>query len=83
MEGRYSYSLVQKGKNVCSNYRPVSLTSVVCTLLDFLLRDVLLNYFESNNTIAFHQYGFRPGYSCATQILNVCEHFSTLYGIVL
>ena len=36
-------ALHKKGKkNVCSNYRPVSLTSVVCKLLESLLRDVLL-----------------------------------------
>ena len=37
-------ALQKKGKkNVCSNYRPLSLTSVVCKLLESLLRDVLLN----------------------------------------
>ena len=55
----------------------MSLTSVVCKLLESLLRDVLLKYLESNNKIVSHQYGFRPGYSCATQLLTVCEDFST------
>ena len=55
----------------------MSLTSVVCKLLEYLLRDVLLKYLECNNNIVSHQYGFRPGYSCATQLLNVCEDFST------
>ena len=63
-------------KNVCSNYRPVSLTSVVCKLLESLLRDVLLKYLESNNKIVSNQYGFRPGYSCCSQLLNVMEDFS-------
>ena len=36
-----------------------------------------MKYLESNNTIVSHQYGFRPGYFCATQLLNVCEDFST------
>ena len=55
----------------------MSLTSGVCNLLESLLRDVLLHYLESNNKIVSHQYGFRPGYSCAMQLLNVCEDFST------
>ena len=55
----------------------MSLTSVVCKLSESLLRYVLLNYLESNNKIVSRQYGFRPGYSCATQLLNVCEDFST------
>ena len=70
-------ALHKKGKkSVCSNYRPVSLTSVVCKLLEYLLRDVLLKYLESNNKIVSNQYGFRPGYSCCSQLLNVMEDFS-------
>ena len=67
----------KRKKNIYSNYSPVNLTSVICTLLESPLRDVLLKYLESNNKIVSHQYGFRPGYSCATQLLNVCEDFST------
>ena len=55
----------------------MSLTSVVCTLLESILRDVLLKYLESNNKIVPNQYGFWPGYSCATPLLKVCEDFST------
>ena len=55
----------------------MSLISVVCKLLESLLRDVLFKYIERNNKIVSNQYGFRPGYSCATQLLNVCEDFST------
>ena len=55
----------------------MSPTSVVCKLLESLLRGVLLKYLESNNKIVSNQYGFRTGYSCATQLLNVCEDFST------
>ena len=54
----------------------MSLTSVVCKLLESLLRDVLLKYLESNNKIVSNQYGFRPGYSCCSQLLNVMEDFS-------
>ena len=55
----------------------MSPTSAVCKLLESLLRDVLLKYLESNNKIVSRQYGFRPGYSCATQLWNVWEDFST------
>ena len=51
----------------------MSLTSVVCKLLESLLRDVLLKFVDSNNKIVPHQYGFWPGYSCVPQLLNVCE----------
>ena len=45
-------------------------------MLESLLRDVLLNYLESNNKIVSNQYGFRSGYSCCSQLLNVMEDFS-------
>ena len=71
-------ALYKKGnKSICSNYRPVSLTSIVCKLLESLIRDVVLNFLEMHNTITPFQHGFRPGYSCATQLLMVSEEFST------
>ena len=45
-------ALYKKGKKtLCSNYRPVSLTSIVCKLLESLIRDVVLLYLEGNNKI--------------------------------
>ena len=62
---------------MCSNYRPVSLTSIVCKLLESLIRDVVLGFLETHNKTTPFQHGFRPGYSCATQLLMVSEDFST------
>ena len=77
-------ALYKKGKKtVCSNYRPVSLTSIVCKLLESLIRDVLLEFLETNNKISVHQYGFRPGFSCSTQLLEVIEDFTSFTDIAL
>ena len=82
MEGSECQSTLQKkSKSMCSNYRPVSLTSNVCKLLESLIRDVVLSFLETHNNITPFQYGLRPGYSCATQLLSVSEDFSTLYEI--
>lgn len=71
-------ALFKKGsKTLCNNYRPVSLTSIVCKLLESIIRDAMLDYLESNNKIVVNQYGFRPGYSCSTQLLEVMEDFSS------
>ena len=63
-------------------YKPVSHISIVCKLLESLIRDVVLSFLETHNQITPFQHGFRPGYSCATQLLNVSEDFY-IYGIAL
>ena len=44
-------------KSMCSNYRLVSLTSIVCTLLEPLIRDGVLSFLETHNKIAPFQHG--------------------------
>ena len=40
------------------NYRPVSLTSVVCKLLESLLRDHMIDFLEKHNLLKDTQHGF-------------------------
>ena len=61
-----------------SNYRPVSLTSVTCKVLESLIRDRLLQHLQDNDLLADNQYGFRPKRSCATQLLKVLEDWTTM-----
>ena len=45
MEGSKHYSLIQKGsRNKSVNYRPVSLTSVICKLLETIIRDHMMDF---------------------------------------
>jgi hypothetical protein len=75
-------ALYKKGKkSMCNNYRPVSLTSIVCKMLESLIRDAVLVYLEKNSKIVANQYGFRPGYSCSTQLLEVMEDFTSFMDL--
>jgi len=47
-----------------SNYKPVSLTSVICKMLETIISNHILYHFEVNALLADHQYGFGPGRSC-------------------
>ena len=40
-----------------NNYRPVSLTSVPCKIMESIVRDVMLNHIESSNVITKHEHG--------------------------
>ena len=55
------------------NYRPVSLTSVLCKVLESFIRDAIVNYMTDLNLYASCQHGFRNKRSCVTQLLEVME----------
>jgi len=42
------------------------------TIKDNVLRHIL----DNNNLISPFQYGFLPGRSCSTQLLNIMDHFA-------
>ena len=54
---------------LAENYRPVSLISVSCKLLEHIICKYLLTHFEKNDILTNLNHGFRPGYSCETQLL--------------
>ena len=51
------------------NYRPVSLTSIICKMLERIINRKLVDYFNVNNIIVDNQHGFRERRSCETQLL--------------
>jgi len=57
------------------NYRPVSLTSVVCKLMEQGIKDKITEYMNRNDLWSPEQYGFRPGRSCQLQLLEVLEQW--------
>ena len=60
------------------NYRPVSLTSVVCKLFESLLRKQLINHLQSNDLLSEHQHGFISGRSCTTNLLEVLDEWTQI-----
>ena len=66
--------LHKKGnKNMVSNYRPVSLTSICCKTMERLVRDDMVKHLENNLLLSKDQHGFRTGRSCSTQLLEIME----------
>ena len=62
--------IFKKGdKSNPGNYRPVSLTSVVCKLFESFIRDALCNHLIENDILSKDQFGFTRGRSCVTQLL--------------
>jgi hypothetical protein len=59
-------------RSLVTNYRPVSLTSVVCKQLEHVIASCLRQVWDKNDWIYEGQHGFRPGYSCESQVITVC-----------
>lgn len=51
-----------------ANYRPVSLTSVVCKVLEHIIYTNVMQHLNSQALITDTQHGFRRGRSCETQL---------------
>ena len=66
--------LFKKGnKHLAENYRPVSLTSTVCKIMETIVKRKVMDHMETKNLFSVHQHGFRSGHSCITQLLEVIE----------
>ncbi len=55
------------------NYRPVSLTSVPCKIMEKIVKRGIVGHLEENQLLSNLQHGFRSGRSCLTQLLEYLE----------
>ena len=68
--------IFKKGcKATPGNYRPVSLTSIVCKLFEKFVRDALDKHLTSNNLLSPDQFGFCKGRSCTSQLLVTLQEW--------
>ena len=56
-----------------TNYRPISLTSVVCKQLEHVIAEYLRQIWDKNDWLYKGQHGFRLGYSCESQVITLCQ----------
>ena len=59
-----------------ANYRPISLTSVPCMLLEHILVSSIMQHLKSNGVLPPQQYSFRKNRSCETQLLKFIKALS-------
>lgn len=57
-------------KHSSSNYRPISLTSVPCKILEHIIYSHLVQHLEFNSFFHQAQHGFRKSFSCETQLAS-------------
>ena len=71
--------LFKKGsRNMSVNYRPVSLTSVICKLLQTIIRDHVMNFLIKHKLINTSQHGFLKARTCLTNLLCFLHEITKL-----
>ena len=61
-----------------SNYRPISLTSQVCKVLESIVRAHILEHLADNDILRDEQHGFRERRSCLTNLLEMMEYWTDI-----
>jgi len=57
-------------------YRPVSLTSIVCKLMESIIRDSIMAHFKTNKLFTNKQFGFIKGRSTTLQLLQILDKWT-------
>ena len=66
----------QGDKKFAGNYRPVSLTCIICKLLEKIIRESMVNHMKKYDLFSDKQYGFISGRSTVLQLLAVLESWT-------
>ena len=71
--------IFKKGsKFQAGNYRPVSLTSVICRTMESIIKDSIIEHLVLNELIFNSQHGFMKRRSCLTNLLDYLEKLTDL-----
>ena len=71
--------IFKKGrKKDASNYRPVSITSQTCKVMERIIRKKLVQHLENNEFLSSSQHGFVPKKSCLTNLLETLEDWTDI-----
>ena len=69
--------IYKKGaRNEAGNYRPISLTSVVCKMLEAIIKESMTQFLGERQWITPKQHGFVSGRSCLTKLLEVFDNWT-------
>ena len=67
-------------KNIAVNYRPISLTSILCKILESIIKKQIVKHFIDEKLFANEQHGFIKGRSVTTQLLKFLDKCIQIYA---
>ena len=63
----------KEARNKAENYRPISLTSIVCKMMESFVKDSILTQIRTDNLLSSKQYGFTNGRSTTAQLSSYLD----------
>ena len=60
-----------------SNYRPISLISVCCKILEHIIHRYIMEHLNANRILDTNQFGFRVGHSSEQQLISMIEEIQS------
>nr|VZI48449.1 unnamed protein product [Spirometra erinaceieuropaei] len=69
---------LHKGGNraATTNYRPISLTCILCKVMERIIKNELMQFLEVNGLLSNCHHGFRKGRSCTTNLLQSLQSWT-------
>ena len=72
-------AIFKKGdKRKPNNYRPVSLTCIICKIIESIIKDKIMEHMENNNLFCNKQFGFLNRRSTVLQLLTVLDKWTKI-----
>ena len=65
-------------KHPPSNYRPVSMTYIVCKALEHNVHSSVMNHFDRHKILTDNQHGFRAKRSCESQLITAIQKIASI-----
>lgn len=65
-------------KLTIDNYRPISLTSVACKVMEHIIAKHILHHLDTNQLLYSKQHGFRSGLSTVTQLVETAHDMASI-----
>jgi hypothetical protein len=67
-------------KHLASNYRPISLTSISCKVMEHIIHSSVMRHFDNYSVLTDNQHGFRKRRSCETQLIVTLDEITRNYA---
>ena len=70
------YKTGKNNRSVPANYRPISLTCIICKVMEHCVTSHLMGHLDKYGLLTDYQHGFRKSRSCETQLILTVDEIS-------